>query len=145
MTQVTPENIKEFFEQAASAYGDAWKAQANYYEGLVRRNTQAMTELADARVASFKEMREAQTFNQAFEANLAFEDKVREELAALQEENTKSWEALVDELKAIYTPASEAAKTTAKTKAPAKKAAAKAKTPAKKEAEKAKAPAKKAA
>jgi gas vesicle protein len=141
MTQVTPENIKEFFEQAASAYGDAWKAQADYYEGVVRRNTKALTELADARVESFKEMREAQTFNQAFEANLAFEDKVREGLAALQEENTKSWETLVDELKAIYTPASEAAKT----KAPAKKAAEKTKAPAKKAAEKTKAPAKKAA
>ena len=109
MTQVTPENIKEFFEQAAKAYGDAWKVQADYYEGLVRRNTKAMTDLADARVASFNEMRESQTFNQAFEANLAFEEKVREGLVALQEENTKSWEKLVEELKGIYTPAKKAA------------------------------------
>lgn len=126
MTQVTPESIKEFFEQAANAYGDAWKAQASYYEGLVRRNTKAMTDLADARIASFNEMRESQTFNQAFEANLAFEEKVREGLVALQEENTKSWETLVEELKTIYTPATEAAK------APTKKAAAKPKAPAKK-------------
>jgi hypothetical protein len=139
MTQVTPESIKEFFEQAARAYGDAWKVQADYYEGLVRRNTQAMTDLADARVASFNEMRESQTFNQAFEANLAFEEKVREELVALQEENTKSWEKLVEELRGIYTPATEAAK------APAKKAAAKTRTRARKAAAKAKAPAKKAA
>jgi hypothetical protein len=40
----------------------------------------------------------------------------------LQEENTKSWEKLVDELKGIYTPAKKAAKAPAK-KAPAKKAA----------------------
>jgi hypothetical protein len=119
MTQVTPENIKDFFEQAAKAYGDAWKVQADYYEGLVRRNAQAMTDLADARVASFNEMRESKTFNQAFEANLAFEEKVREGLVALQEENTKSWENLVEELKGIYTPAKKAAK------APAKKASAK--------------------
>jgi hypothetical protein len=124
MTQVTPESIKEFFEQAASAYNDAWKAQASYYDGLVRRNTKAMTDLADARVASFNEMRESQTFNQAFEANLAFEEKVREGLVALQEENTKSWETLVEELKGIYTPATEAVKApAAKAKAPAKKAA----------------------
>jgi len=124
MTQVTPESIKEFFEQAANAYGDAWKAQAGYYDGLVRRNTKALTDLADARIASFNEMRESQTFNQAFEANLAFEEKVREGLVALQEENTKSWETLVEELKGIYTPATEAAKApAAKTKVPAKKAA----------------------
>ena len=85
-----------------------------------------MTELADARIASFNEMRESQTFNQAFEANLAFEEKVREELVSLQEENTKSWETLVEELKTIYTPATEAAK------APTKTAAAKPKAPAKK-------------
>lgn len=124
MTQVTPESIKEFFEQAAKAYGDGWKVQAEYYDGLVRRNTKALTDLADARVASFNEMREAQTFNQAFEANLAFEEKVREGLVAVQEENTKSWEKLVEELKGIYTPATEAAKTAAKkSKASAKKAA----------------------
>ncbi len=46
MTQVTPESIKEFFEQAAKAYGDAWKVQADYYDGLVRRNTKALTDLA---------------------------------------------------------------------------------------------------
>ena len=124
MTQVTPESIKEFFEQAAKSYGDAWKVQADYYDGLVRRNTKALTDLADARVASFNEMRESQTFNQAFEANLAFEEKVREGLVALQEENTKSWEALVEGLKGIYTPATEAAKApAAKAKAPTKKAA----------------------
>ena len=128
MTQVTPESIKDFFEQAAKAYGDAWKVQADYYEGLVRRNAQAMTDLADARVTSFNEMRESKTFNQAFEANLAFEEKVREGLVALQEENTKSWEKLVEELKGIYTPTKKAAKAPA-TKAPAKKAA---KAPAKK-------------
>ncbi len=126
MTQVTPESIKEFFEQAATAYGDAWQAQADYYEGLVRRNAKAMTELADARIASFNEMRESKTFNQAFEANLAFEDKLREELFTLQEENTRAWEKLVEDLKGIYTPAKEAAK-----KAPAKKVTAR-KAPAKK-------------
>jgi hypothetical protein len=130
MTQVTPENIKEFFEQAAKAYGDAWKVQADYYDGLVRRNTKAMTDLADARVTSFNEMRESQTFNQAFEANLAFEETVREGLVALQEENTKSWEKLVDELKGIYTPATKAAEAPAK-KATARKATAR-KAPAKK-------------
>jgi hypothetical protein len=126
MTQVTPESIREFFEQAAKAYADAWKAQAEYYDGLARRNMQAFTELADARMESFKEMRDSQTFNQAFEANLAFEERVREELVSLQDANTKSWEKLVDDLKGIYTPAKEATKK----RAPAGKAT-KAKVPAK--------------
>jgi hypothetical protein len=90
----------------------------------------AFTELADARMESFREMRDSKTFNQAFEANLAFEEKVREELVSLQEANTKSWETLVTNLKGIYTPAEEAAekkapaKKATKSKAPAKKAAA---------------------
>lgn len=130
MTQVTPESVREFFEQAAKAYGDAWKVQAEYYDGLTRRNMKAFTELADARMESFREMRDSKTFNQAFEANLAFEEKVREELVSLQEANTKSWETLVTNLKGIYTPAEEAAekkapaKKATKSKAPAKKAAA---------------------
>jgi hypothetical protein len=133
MTEVTPESIRQFFEQAATAYGDAWKAQAKYYESLVRRNTKAFTDLADARVASFREIRAAKTFNQAFEANLAFEEKVREEFIALGEANAQSWEHLLDELKGIYTPAKEAAKVPAKAtaKTPVKKPAAK-KTAAKK-------------
>jgi hypothetical protein len=138
MAKVTADNIRQFIEQAAAAYGDAWKAQAEYYEGLVRRNTEVMTELADARIQSFKEMRESKTFNQAFEANLAFEEKIREELVALQETNTRSWESLLENLKAIYTPASAAAPVK---KAPAARAPAKAKAPARKPA-KARAPAK---
>jgi hypothetical protein len=57
-------------------------------------------------------MSEARTFNQAFESNLAFEEKLREDLSALQEENIKSWEGLVEKLTAIYAPApGEATKT----------------------------------
>lgn len=122
MTEVTPENIKQFIEDATAAYTDAWKVRAEYNNGLVRRNTQALVELADARISSFKEMRDSSTFNQAFEANLAFEEKVREDLVTLQEENTKSWETLVEELTAIYTPAEKAA-AAKKPAAKAKKAA----------------------
>jgi hypothetical protein len=119
MTEVTPESIKQYFDDAAAAYSNARKAQVEYSEELARRNTRALIELADARIASFKEMRDSSTFNQAFEANVAFEEKVREELVALQEENTKSWETMVEKLTAIYAPAKKAA-----TKKPtAKKAA----------------------
>lgn len=127
-TAMTPESIKKFFEQAAKAYADGWKTQTEYVDGLVRRNTQCLTELADARMASYREMSEAKTFNQAFESNLAFEEKVRDELVGLQEANTRAWEKLVENLKTIYTPPKKAARAKAapqKTAAP-KKAKAKA-------------------
>lgn len=124
MTNITPEDLKQFFENAAKANTDAWTAQATYFEDLIKRNTECFTHLGEVRFESFKEMSEATTFNQAFESNLAFEEKVREELAALQENNTKSWEALVAQLTAIYTPADSKAKAnTPKAKTPAKKAA----------------------
>ena len=119
MTDLNADNIKEFFEQVAKTNADAWTSQAAYFEELVKRNTECFKELGDARMASFQEISEATTFNQAFESNLAFEEKVREELAGLQENNTKSWEALVKKLTAIYTPIEEAPK--AKAKKPAAK------------------------
>jgi len=122
-TPMTPESIKQFFEQAAKAYADGWKTQADYLDGLVRRNTQCLTELADARVSSFQEMSEAKTFNQAFESNLAFEEKVREELVGLQEDNAKAWDSLVNNLKTIYTPSKAAPKAKAAASKKAKAAA----------------------
>jgi hypothetical protein len=113
MTELTPESIKQFFEQAAKANTDAWTTQATYFENLVKRNTECFKTLGEARMESFKEMSEATTFNQAFESNLAFEEKVREELADLQEKNTKSWESLLEQLTAIYTPAITAPKVAA--------------------------------
>jgi hypothetical protein len=125
MTDIKPEDIKNFFEQAANANAEAWTAQASYFEDLVKRNTECFTHLGEVRVESFKEMSEATTFNQAFESNLAFEEKVREELAALQEKNTKSWEALIGQITSIYTPAdNKPTAKTAKAKAPATKKAA---------------------
>ncbi len=119
MTELTAEKITEFFEQAAKANTDAWNSQVAYFEALVKRNTECFKDLGEARVDSFKEMSEATTFNQAFESNLAFEEKVREDLAGLQEKNTKSWDSLLEQLTAIYTPA----EVKPKAKAPKAKAA----------------------
>jgi len=113
MTEIKQEDIKLFFEKAAKANADAWTTQAEYFEALVKRNTECFKDLGEARTASFKEMSEATTFNQAFESNLAFEEKVREELAALQEKNTLSWESLLEQMTAIYTPAESAPKASA--------------------------------
>ena len=130
MTELTTETITEFFEQAAKANTDAWNSQATYFEALVKRNTECFKDLGEARVSSFKEMSAATTFNQAFESNLAFEEKVREDLASLQEKNTKSWESLLEQLTSIYTPAEVKPNAkTPKAKAPQAKAAKKAPAP----------------
>jgi hypothetical protein len=105
MNDLTLENIQQFFESAAKANADAWASQAAYFDSLVKRNTECFTKLGEARVASLKEMSEAKTFNQAFESNLAFEEQVREELTALQENNFKAWESLMAQMKEIYVPA----------------------------------------
>lgn len=120
MNDLTLENIQKYFESAAKANADAWASQTAYFETLVKRNTECFTQLGEARVASLKEMSEAKTFNQAFEANLAFEEQVREDLTALQESNIKAWESLMAQMKDIYVPA-EAATPAKATKA--KKAA----------------------
>jgi len=109
MNDLTLENIQQFFESAAKANADAWASQTAYFESLVKRNTECFTELGEARVASLKEMSEAQTFNQAFESNLAFEEKVREDLTALQESNIKAWESMLEQMKDIYVPAEKSA------------------------------------
>jgi hypothetical protein len=134
MTDLTAEKITEFFEQAAKVNTDAWNSQATYFEALVKRNTECFKDLGEARVESFKEMSEATTFNQAFESNLAFEEKVREDLAGLQEKNTRSWESLLEQMTAIYTPAevkpkAKAPQAKAAPRKAAKKAAPKAKAP----------------
>jgi hypothetical protein len=120
MNDLTLENIQQYFESAAKANADAWASQTDYFETLVKRNTECFTQLGEARVASLTEMSEAKTFNQAFESNLAFEEQVREDLTALQESNIKAWESLMAQMKDIYVPA----ETSAPSKAPkAKKAA----------------------
>jgi hypothetical protein len=122
MTDLTAESITEFFKQATEANTRAWNSQVTYFEELVKRNTECFKGLGEARIASFKEISEATTFNQAFESNLSFEEKLREDLAGLQDKNTRAWEALIEDLTAIYTPPVESAKApAAKAKAPAAK------------------------
>ena len=125
MTDLTAENIADFFKEAAETNAKAWNAQVAYFDELVKRNTECFKDLGEARIASLKEIFEATTFNQAFESNLSFEEKLREDLAGLQENNTKAWEVLIEDLTAIYTPPAKTAKAPAtKAKASASKKAA---------------------
>ena len=125
MNTITPDTIKQFFEQAAKANADAWAAQASYFDSMVKRNSKCFTALADARVTSLREMAESKTFNQAFEANLAFEETLRDELGRLQDDNVKAWENLQSGLKTIYTPVAEAARAESPAKPAPKKTAVK--------------------
>ena len=129
MNQMTPEKIRQFFEQAAKSNMDALKVQAGFIDGFVKRNTNCFTSLAKERMTSFKEISTSKPLNQALEANLSFEESVREELSRLQEDHTMAWEGLMTNLKTIYTPATEAAKkATLKKDVPEKAAVSKATT-----------------
>jgi hypothetical protein len=102
MAELTAKKIQDFFETMNKANADAWSAHSSFFEELSKRNTTCFTDLAKARMQSFKEVADAQTFAQAFEANLGFEEKVREDLQTLHETNSAAWEALTEQLQGLY-------------------------------------------
>ena len=104
MEDMTPDKIKNLLETAIKNNTTAWSAQSRYFDELLKRNVVSMTHLSEARIASLKEIGESQTFNQAFEANVSYEDAVREELKKMYDQNKQAWDELQDEIKAIYTP-----------------------------------------
>ncbi len=106
MNDITPDKIKNLLESAISSNTSAWVAQSKYFDDLVKRNVASFASLADARVASLKTISESTTFNDAFEANVAYEDAVRDEMQKMYDDNRSSWESLQGELKTIYMPVS---------------------------------------
>lgn len=102
MSDLNPAKIQEFFETAAKANTEAWSTQATFHEENLKRSVACFTDLSNARTESLREMAEAKTLTQAFEANLAFEERVREDLQELHEESVKGWESLVENLQSIY-------------------------------------------
>ena len=104
MNDSTPDKIKDLLESAIKSNTAAWNAQSQYFDDLVKRNIASFASLSDARVASLKEINESLTFNQAFEANIAYEEAMREELKKLNGDNQKAWEELQSTLKGIYLP-----------------------------------------
>jgi hypothetical protein len=104
MNDITPDKIKDLLDTAIKSNTAAWNAQSKYFDDLVKRNVASFAALSDARVSSLQEISESQTFNQAFEANVAYEDAVREELRKMYDQNKQAWDELQDEIKAIYTP-----------------------------------------
>jgi cell shape-determining protein MreC len=106
MNDMTPDKIKDLLESAIKSNTSAWVAQSKYFDDLVKRNVASFAALTDSRLESLKKISESKTFNEAFEANVAYEETVRSALQNLYEENKKSWEVLQSELKTIYAPAS---------------------------------------
>ena len=102
MDDLTPDRIKDMLESVIKSNTAAWTAQSQYFDELVKRNMSSFSTLSDARVASLKEIGDSLTFNQAFEANVAYENAMREELQKLSTDNEKAWDDLQTELKSIY-------------------------------------------
>lgn len=107
MDDMTPDKIKDLLDTAIKSNTAAWGAQSKYFDDLVKRNVASFAALSEARISSLKQISESQTFNQAFEANIAYEDAVREELKKMYEENRQAWDELQDDIKAIYTPSGD--------------------------------------
>ena len=105
MNDTTPDKIKDLLEIAIKNNTTAFAAQSQYFDTIVQRNMTSFASLSDARIKSLQEINESQTFNQAFEANLAYEDAVRKELEKLYDDNQQSWDKLQETLKSVYVPA----------------------------------------
>jgi hypothetical protein len=104
MTDVTPEKVKDLLESAINNSTNAWGAQSKYFDDLVKRNVASFAALSDARIASLQTIGESQNFNEAFEANIAYEETVRAQMTKMHVDNTQAWDDLQGELATIYTP-----------------------------------------
>ncbi|MEH6910463.1 MAG: hypothetical protein V7459_07735, partial [Oceanicoccus sp.] len=126
MSKYSPENIQKLIKNVGSASSEALSTQASFYQDSMKRNATCFGDLAKARMTSFQEMAKSKTFTEAFEANAAFEQKVRDDLSALTEETTAAWKDLTSNLQELYTFKEEevvvAAAAKPKAKKPAKKA-----------------------
>jgi len=97
-----PDKIKDLLESAIKANSAAWLAHSKYFDDLVQRNMQSFATLSSARDTSLKEIGESLTFNEAFEANMMYEEAVHDEVKKLKEENDNAWTELVAKLEKIY-------------------------------------------
>jgi hypothetical protein len=102
MTDVPPEKVKDLLESAIANSTNAWGAQSKYFDDLVKRNVASFSALSDARIESLKTIGESLNFNQAFEANIAYEQAVRAQMSKMHDENTLAWDDLQVELSTIY-------------------------------------------
>lgn len=102
MTDSTPDRVKNLLEAAINNSTEAWAAQSYYFDDLVKRHVASFAALSDARIESLKAISESQTFNQAFEANIEYEQTVRKALEKMQAENAQAWTELQHKIAAVY-------------------------------------------
>lgn len=102
MSDNTPDKVNDLLEAAINNSTQAWDAQSKYFDDFIKRNVASFATLSDARIESLKEIGESQSFNQAFEANIAYEQTVRDEFRKMRENNERAWNDLEAQLSAIY-------------------------------------------
>ncbi len=103
MTTAKPDKLNDLLESAINNSAQAWVAQSQYFDSLIKRNMSSFTSLSEARLESMKTIGESQSFNQAFEANLAYENTMFQTLNQMHNENNLAWDKLLGELSTIYT------------------------------------------
>jgi hypothetical protein len=104
MSDTTPDKVKDLLESAINSSTEAWALQSKYFDDLVKRNVASFAALSEARIESLKTIGESHNFNQAFEANIAYEQIVSEQMTKMHDDNTQAWEYLQAELSEIYEP-----------------------------------------
>ena len=107
MSDTTPDRVNDLLEAAINNSTQAWDAQSKYFDDFIKRNVASFATLSDARIESLKAIGESQSFNQAFEANIAYEQKVRDEFRKMREDNERAWINLEKQLSAIYATADD--------------------------------------
>ena len=102
MSDNKPDKLNDLLEAAINNSTQAWDAQSKYFDDFIKRNVASFSTLSDARIESLKAIGESQSFNQAFEANIAYEEVVRDEFRKMHEDNERAWNNLEMKLSAIF-------------------------------------------
>ncbi len=101
--EFTPEKMKEYFEKVSAANTKAVEVEVSYLEALSKRSGAVYADIFDTALASVEELKGIKTFTQAFDSSVAYGDGLKAKLSGLYEENSAATEALVAELKELYT------------------------------------------
>ena len=98
---LSPSKMKDMVGKAVSTNMKMIEAQGRYAEGLFKRNTAALVEIADARISSFQELASAKSFSEVYENSITFETTLRDKLMGLYDDNTAAAKDLGEEMKEL--------------------------------------------
>ncbi|MFA5493949.1 MAG: hypothetical protein WC247_04155 [Porticoccaceae bacterium] len=91
--------IKDTVDKVVSTNLKIIEAQGRYAEGLIKRNTAVMVEIADERLNSFQDLASAKSFTELYENSLAFEGTLRDKIIGLYQDNSTATKELGEEVK----------------------------------------------